>query len=211
VNGSTGGKTNAIGGAVSNSSAPVLRAEGATGNCTINSSGEVACTGAVKTLASTHGGSRTVETYAVHSSENWMEDFGTARIDNGRVVVTIDAEFAEAANLGVAYHVFLTPNGDAQPLYVANKTATTFEVRESNNGGDNISFDYRIVAKRRGYESNRLTDVTAQVAAENAAAAQNKARSDARKASAQKSPASGSRSISIPQPVASSTALPAAQ
>jgi hypothetical protein len=35
-----------------------------------------------------------------------------------------------------------------------------FEVRELQHGTSNISFDYRIVAKRRGYESVRLEDIT---------------------------------------------------
>jgi hypothetical protein len=58
--------------------------------------------------------------------------------------------------------VFLTPNGDSEGLYVAGKTATGFEVREQGGGTSNISFDYRIVAKRRGYESVRLEDITEQ-------------------------------------------------
>jgi len=33
-------------------------------------------------------------------------------------------------------------------------------VRESDGGTSSLSFDYRIVARRRGYEAQRLTDVT---------------------------------------------------
>ena len=39
-------------------------------------------------------------------------------------------------------------------------TAKSFEVRESGGGTASIAFDYRIVAKRRGFEAQRLTDVT---------------------------------------------------
>jgi hypothetical protein len=58
------------------------------------------------------------------------------------------------------YHVFLTPKADSKGLYVINETANSFEVRESGGGTSSLSFDYRIVAKRRGYEAQRLTDVT---------------------------------------------------
>jgi hypothetical protein len=43
---------------------------------------------------------------------------------------------------------------------VINATATGFEVRESGGGTSSLSFDYRIVAKRRGYEQQRMVDVT---------------------------------------------------
>ena len=51
-------------------------------------------------------------------------------------------------NLDVPYKVFLTPDGNCRGLYVYRKSATTFEVRELGRGHSNISFDYRIVAKR---------------------------------------------------------------
>jgi hypothetical protein len=49
------------------------------------------------------------------------------------------------------------PRGLKPTLYCR---ATSFEVRESGGGTSNLSFDYRIVAKRRGYEAQRLTEVT---------------------------------------------------
>ena len=63
-------------------------------------------------------------------------------------------------NTGVDYHVFLTPNGDSNGLYVAAKSTTSFEIREQGGGTSNIAFDYRIVARRRGYENIRLADMT---------------------------------------------------
>jgi len=41
-------------------------------------------------------------------------------------------------------------------LYVTNQKGTSFEVREGNGGKSDISFSYRIVAKRKGYEDHRL-------------------------------------------------------
>jgi hypothetical protein len=81
-------------------------------------------------------------------------------------LVTIDPDFAETVAADAGYHVFLTPNGDSKGLYVIRKTATSFEVRESGGGTSSLSFDYRIVGKRRGFEAQRLTDVTERFNAE---------------------------------------------
>jgi len=75
-------------------------------------------------------------------------------------VVSIDPTFAETVSETADYHVFLTPKGDSKGLYVINETPTGFEVRESGGGASSLSFDYRIVAKRRGYETLRHVDVT---------------------------------------------------
>jgi hypothetical protein len=58
------------------------------------------------------------------------------------------------------YHVFLTPKGDCKGLYVANETAGGFEVHELGGGSSSIAFDYRIVAKRKGFENIRMADLT---------------------------------------------------
>lgn len=98
---------------------------------------------------------RKVLFYANESPEYWFEDFGTVKLKNGRAIVRIDPTFAEATNTAIDYKVFLTPNGNSRGLYVVRKGATEFEVRESRRGRSNISFDFRIVAKRRGYEDLR--------------------------------------------------------
>jgi hypothetical protein len=94
--------------------------------------------------------------YAMESPEVWFEDFGTAQLANGQATVTIEPLFLQTINTGVPYHVFVTPLGDCNGLYVTNKTATSFEVRELGSGTANIEFDYRIVAKRLGFEDLRL-------------------------------------------------------
>ena len=81
---------------------------------------------------------------------------------NGVVHVQLDPTFGQTVNTGVEYHVFLTPGGDSEGLYVSNKTATGFDVHEQHGGHSNIAFDYRIMAKRKGYENIRLADRTKQ-------------------------------------------------
>jgi hypothetical protein len=104
---------------------------------------------------------RVVELYAVESPENWFEDFGSGELREGVAQITLDPTFALTVNTGSSYHVFLTPKGDCEGLYVTNETAMGFQVRELRGGKSNIAFDYRIVAKRRGYESVRMDQLEA--------------------------------------------------
>jgi hypothetical protein len=145
----------------------VFEASTPAGTCGIGD-GDLSCTGQLKTLATTGGGARTVETYAPQSAENWMEDYGTGALARGAGVVQIDPTFADTVTADASYHVFLTPHGDSKGLYVTNLTATSFEVRESGGGTATLSFDYKIVGKRRGYEAQRMVDVTDRFNAEQA-------------------------------------------
>lgn len=97
--------------------------------------------------------------YAVESPSNWFEDFGRGRLVEGHAMVQIDPMFAETVSLGSDYHIFVTPKGDCEGIYADHQTATSFEVRELKSGKSNIAFDYRIVAKRKGYENIRLAQV----------------------------------------------------
>ena len=97
--------------------------------------------------------------YAVESPENWFEDFGGAELIQGRAIVKLDPVFAETVSTEVEYHVFLTPKGDCEGLYIASQSADSFEVRELRHGTHTIAFDYRIVAKRKGYEGIRLAEI----------------------------------------------------
>jgi hypothetical protein len=124
-----------------------------------NSVGDLLCTG-TKSAAVPVDGNRMVRLYAMEAAENWFEDAGAAQLVNGKATVQLDHLFAQTVNGDVDYHVFLTPNGECEGLYVASKGAQGFEVRELRRGHSNISFDYRIMARRKGYESVRLEDVT---------------------------------------------------
>jgi hypothetical protein len=128
-------------------------------HCTIDTSANLTCTGVVSGVVGQADGKQTA-IYAMQSAENWLEDAGSNQLSGGSVRIEIDSAFAQTVNAGVEYHVFLTPNGDSKGLYVSQKTATSFEVHEQGGGTSSIAFDYRIMAKRKGYENVRLEDVT---------------------------------------------------
>jgi hypothetical protein len=139
----------------------ILNTVGNYGDCIIDTSGNLDCDGTVSGVVSA-GGAQKVSLHAVQSPENWFEDFGSGTLANGVATVTLDPTFAQTVNTGVEYHVFLTPKGDSQGLYVSNETPQGFEVHEQRGGHSSVAFDYRITAKRSGYENKRLEDVTEQ-------------------------------------------------
>jgi hypothetical protein len=95
--------------------------------------------------------------YAVESPESWFEDFGTGQLVDGAAVITIEPIFAQTVNLDEDYHVFVTPLGDCA-MYVDEKSPTSFAVRAMGGQSCSAAFDYRIVAKRLGYEDVRLAE-----------------------------------------------------
>ena len=130
------------------------------------SDGNLGMTGAAVSLVGTRDhGWRHV--YTMGSPENWFEDFGSARLSGGEARVEIEPVFAQTVALGEGYHVFLTPLGDCS-LYVAEKNERGFTVKvvggSVGSAASDIAFDYRIVAKRSGYETKRLEAAEAPAA-----------------------------------------------
>jgi len=97
--------------------------------------------------------------YSMESPEVWFEDFGSAKLQNGEAKVAIDKVFLETVNTDVLYFVFLTPCGDTKGLFVKEKGKDYFIINETEGGQSSIQFDYRIIAKRKGFESKRLEEV----------------------------------------------------
>ncbi len=127
--------------------------------CLINAGGDLICTGS-KSAAVPLPDSRWVRLYAVESPENWFEDFGSGALSNGSASVALEPTFRDTVTSSQDYHVFLTPRGECEGLYIASTSASGFEVRELHHGTSNIAFDYRIVVRRKGYENIRMEDVT---------------------------------------------------
>jgi hypothetical protein len=118
---------------------------------------------------------------AIQSSEAWYEDFGKATLVNGKVVVKIEPLFAKTVNMGVDYHVYVTPLcSEAVVLFVSDKSAQGFTVQGVTLDGkpSQCAFDYRIVAKPVGQEDTRLPAVGGPVQANDPAAAPHPAKSE---------------------------------
>jgi hypothetical protein len=99
------------------------------------------------------GSHRTV--FALESPQSWFEDFGRARLQRGRARLALPADFAALVRTQ-GYHVFCSPEGDCNGLFVTKLTRNGFEVRELSAGTSNVSFSYRIVAQRKDLANTRL-------------------------------------------------------
>jgi hypothetical protein len=128
--------------------------------CQVDNNGNLGCTGTKTAIVPIDGGKRTVAMSAIEAPQNWFEDAGSAQLVNGAAVVRFDPDFIQTVNTEMDYKVFPVPNGDCKGLYVTNKTATSFEVRELGGGTSSVAFDYRIMALRRKYENVRFADHT---------------------------------------------------
>ena len=127
----------------------------------IEADGDVFANGTYNTFKAT-GGDEHRTLYGMTSAEAWAEDFGSAALKEGKATVTIDPIFARTVNLAVEYHVYLTPLcQEAVLLFVTDKGAASFTVQGVTLDGkpSACGFDYRIVAKQRGYETVRLEEV----------------------------------------------------
>jgi hypothetical protein len=134
--------------------------DGYFGHCSVDNAGDLYCTGSKSAMVPVDGGSRHVALYAMEAPENWFEDFGSGHLSDGEATVRLESTFAQTVNTGMDYYVFPVPNGDCKGLFVADKTDRGFTVRELGGGKSNVAFDYRIIARRKGYEKIRLADKT---------------------------------------------------
>ena len=88
-------------------------------------------------------------------SQPTIDDVGESALRAGAARVALAPDFANAIDAHKPYVVLLTPEGDAS-LYVTNRTATGFEVRQIGGGHSSVPFAYRIVAKPFAVADERL-------------------------------------------------------
>jgi hypothetical protein len=97
------------------------------------------------------GGKQEYRTFnSIQSTESLIEDFGSANVNKGSVVVAIDPIYAQAVDLQGGYMVFLTPvSEEIVLLTITEKSADHFSVKGATMDGRPATcrFDYRIVAK----------------------------------------------------------------
>jgi hypothetical protein len=92
-----------------------------------------------------------------------FEDLGSAQLVDGRAEVAIDPIFAQTVNLSADYYVFTTALSDEPVLlYVTEKNAASFILQGVTLDGRpaQCAVDYRIVARRPGYEDVRMSPAT---------------------------------------------------
>ncbi len=88
--------------------------------------------------------------FCPEAPEVLFEDYGSATLSNGSTYVNLDEIFANNVQIDSKHplRVFVQLEGDCNGVYVTEKSANGFMVKELNNGQSNVKFTYHIVANR---------------------------------------------------------------
>jgi hypothetical protein len=122
----------------------------------VNVHGNFAVSGGSKTaIVPTSQGHRKL--YCQESPEVWFEDFGEGQLQGGLARIDLDPLFLETVTIDEKnpMKVFIQLNDDCHGVYV-QRMATGFEVKELRTGASSAHFTYRVIAKRKGFETARL-------------------------------------------------------
>ncbi len=106
-------------------------------------------TGSVSTLVEDNNNTPRVM-FAPEAPEVLFQDYGIGKLINGEVRITLDPILKEAIHVDAQnpLKVFVTLEGDSNGIYITNKSAEGFTVKELQNGTSNVSFSWQIVATR---------------------------------------------------------------
>ncbi|SCX85522.1 hypothetical protein [Flavobacterium caeni] len=109
--------------------------------------------GTVNTLVQDHDGKERIMT-APEAPEALFQDYGVANLVNGHAKIDLDPVLTKNIRVDDTHpmKVFVQLEGDCNGVYVFNKTAHSFEVKELQNGNSNVSFSYQIIAFRADEE-----------------------------------------------------------
>lgn len=119
--------------------------------------GNFAVTGAKSASVPTSKGNQLL--YCTESPELWFEDLGGGKLTNGNIHIALDPMFIETIFTDEEHplRVFIQEEGESNGLIVIKDADNKgFTVKEKGNGTSNISFSYRIMAKRRFYQNQRF-------------------------------------------------------
>tara|TARA_R110000850_G_scaffold182360_1_gene307832 strand:- start:94797 stop:97034 length:2238 start_codon:yes stop_codon:yes gene_type:complete len=107
-------------------------------------------TGTVSTIVDGINPNEKKTMFAAEAPEVLFEDYGTGQLVNGTATIQIDPIFSR--NIHVSNEkplkVFIQLEGDCNGVYVTNKSANGFTVKELQGGTSNVSFSWHIVANR---------------------------------------------------------------
>lgn len=106
-------------------------------------------TGSVSTMVKDENNERRV-LFAPEAPEILFQDYGTGQLSNGVATITLDPVLTKNifVNENHPLKVFIQLEGDCNGVYVTNKTATGFTVKELRNGSSNTPFSWQIIANR---------------------------------------------------------------
>ncbi len=107
--------------------------------------------GAVSTIVEGENPNEKKVMFAPEAPEVLFEDYGTATLVNGIATVSIDPIFSKNIVVDQKHKlkVFIQLEGDCNGVFVTNKSANAFTVKELQGGQNTVEFSWHIVANRR--------------------------------------------------------------
>ena len=115
-----------------------------------NTSYKVLGGGSVSTMVKDDEGNNRI-LHATETPEILFEDFGTGKLINGVAYIDLDPVFSKNIFVSEKHpmKVFIQLEGDSKGVYVSEKSAKGFSVKELQNGSSNVSFSWNVVANRK--------------------------------------------------------------
>ncbi|QRM90514.1 hypothetical protein FG167_15160 [Lacinutrix sp. WUR7] len=91
---------------------------------------------------------------ATETPEILFQDYGIGQLENGTARINIDQNFSKNIRVDTEHpmKVFVQLEGDCNGVFVTNKSANGFDVKELQDGNSNASFSWSIVATRADAE-----------------------------------------------------------
>ena len=88
--------------------------------------------------------------FAPEAPEILFQDYGIGKLKNGVAEIEIDPILSKNIYVDEKHplKVFIQLEGDCKGVYVTNKSANGFTVKELQNGNSNVDFSWQIVATR---------------------------------------------------------------
>jgi hypothetical protein len=88
--------------------------------------------------------------FSPEAPEILFQDFGTGKLNNGEAVIKLEKLLTDNIYVDEEHplKVFIQLEGDCNGVFVTNKSAEGFTVKELSNGNSNVSFSWQIVASR---------------------------------------------------------------
>ena len=114
--------------------------------------GGIAGSGKMKSFQPAAGGHVALGIHA--TAGDWVEYFGEATLSNGMADVQLDQLFLETVTVDEVHpiKVFVQLHDETSRGVAVKKLRSAFSVIELDGGRSNSSFDYRVVARRKGDE-----------------------------------------------------------
>ncbi len=97
--------------------------------------------------------------YVTEAPEVWFEDLGGGQLVNGQTHISLDSMYLQTIFVDNTHpmRIFLQEEGESNGLIVIKDADNKgFTVKEKNSGTSNISFSYRIMAKRLHFQDHRF-------------------------------------------------------